>query len=384
MSSLIENLLYQSEGTGLDFKKEQYSFEKATDEQKSELLKDVIAFSNSWRQGEAYIVIGVQEVTGGRHIPVGTEDHFDDSRLQQFINSKTNRKVTFAYEVHLFEGKKIGVIRIPKQERPIYAVKNYGKVKKEVVYYRSSSSTLPANPDDIARMGRDSVQKTLPPVIDLQFADLQNRQPLGNHIEIYSLSYKEPKFSLPDYKTSKSYNVGGLTMPSYTTQLDNSDYWRDKEKYIRLTNLLKPVAFVVHNKSSAIADNLRIEIINNKNSDIKIHESLPNKTYKDEHQNIGFRIRPIGQPRSPIDIAYHGKGWTLNIDIGSVQPKSSIWLNEHFFLGATNQDKFRIEAFIYADNLPEPSKIDLDIDFIVEHKAALVMEDLKRMPPFDS
>ena len=129
MSSLIESLLYQSEGTALDFKKEQYSFEKATDEQKSELLKDVLAFSNSWRQGEAYIVIGVEEVTGGRHIPVGTEDHFDDSRLQQFINGKTNRKVKLAYEVHLFEGNKIGIIRIPKQERPIYAVKNYGKVK---------------------------------------------------------------------------------------------------------------------------------------------------------------------------------------------------------------------------------------------------------------
>ncbi|GAB4232625.1 MAG: hypothetical protein Kow0049_15620 [Stanieria sp.] len=117
MSTLIESLLYQSEGTALDFKKEQYSVQKATDEQKSELLKDILAFANSWRQNEAYIVIGVEEVVGGRRILVGTEDHFDDSRLQQFINGKTNRKVTFAYEVHRFEGKKFGVIRIPKQER---------------------------------------------------------------------------------------------------------------------------------------------------------------------------------------------------------------------------------------------------------------------------
>ena len=71
MSTLIESLLYQSEGTALDFKKEQYSFQKATDEQKSELLKDILAFANSWRQNEAYIVIGVEEVVGGRHIPVG-------------------------------------------------------------------------------------------------------------------------------------------------------------------------------------------------------------------------------------------------------------------------------------------------------------------------
>ena len=156
MSTLIESLLYQSEGTALDFKKEQYPFQKATDEQKSELLKDILAFANSWRQNEAYIVIGLEDVVGGRHIPVGTEDHFDDSRLQQFINGKTNRKVKLAYEVHLFEGKKIGVIRIPKQERPIYATKNYGKVKKEAVYYRLGSSTEIANPDDIARMGKDS------------------------------------------------------------------------------------------------------------------------------------------------------------------------------------------------------------------------------------
>ena len=123
MSALIENLLYQSEGNALDFKKKQYPFQKATDEQKSELLKDILAFSNSWRQDEAYIVIGVEEVVGSRHLPVGTEDHFDDSRLQQFINGKTNRRVKLAYEVHSFEGKKIGVIRIPKQERLIYAFK---------------------------------------------------------------------------------------------------------------------------------------------------------------------------------------------------------------------------------------------------------------------
>ena len=46
------------------------------DEQKSELLKVILAFSNSWRQDEAYIVIGVEEVVGSRHLSVGTEDHF--------------------------------------------------------------------------------------------------------------------------------------------------------------------------------------------------------------------------------------------------------------------------------------------------------------------
>ena len=40
----IESLLYEEEGNTLDFKKEQYKFSKATDEEKSELLKDILGF----------------------------------------------------------------------------------------------------------------------------------------------------------------------------------------------------------------------------------------------------------------------------------------------------------------------------------------------------
>ena len=38
---LLERLLHEAEGTSLDFKSAQYPFEHATDEEKSELLKDV-------------------------------------------------------------------------------------------------------------------------------------------------------------------------------------------------------------------------------------------------------------------------------------------------------------------------------------------------------
>ncbi|MGK7885053.1 MAG: helix-turn-helix domain-containing protein [Crocosphaera sp.] len=374
MSTLIESLLYQSESTALDFKKEQYSFQKATDEQKSELLKDILAFANSWRQDDAYIVIGVEEVVGDRHIPVGTEDHFDDSRLQQFINGKTNRKVKLAYEVHLFEGKKIGLIRIPKQERPIYATKNYGKVKKEAVYYRLGSSTQIANPDDIARMGKDFIQETVTPVIDLQFADIQNRQHLGNCIKISSIYYNKPYFFIEDYRVEQTYNVGGYSMPMPITQPVNSSYWRDKEEYIRLTNLLQPVAFVVHNKSNILAENVRIELINDFADSISILDELPSKPSTDLIRNIGFKR--IRQQKSPIDITYHGNGWTLNVNFGNIQPKSCVWLSEHFFLGSMELEKFEPEIYIYADNLSEPQKVNMSIDFTVENRPTLTIDDL--------
>ena len=55
-SKLVEDLLHEAEGTSLDFKSAQYSFEYATDKEKSELLKDILAFANSWRRTTAYIL----------------------------------------------------------------------------------------------------------------------------------------------------------------------------------------------------------------------------------------------------------------------------------------------------------------------------------------
>lgn len=116
----ITNLLYEEEGTGLDFKSEQYRFIGALDDDKSELLKDILAFANAFRRSEAYILVGVAEKPGGKVTVVGVADHLKDADLQQFVNAKTNAPVEFSYAPLQLEGKSIGVIRIPLQERPRY------------------------------------------------------------------------------------------------------------------------------------------------------------------------------------------------------------------------------------------------------------------------
>jgi hypothetical protein len=152
-SELIERLLYEEEGATLDFKREQYRFSRATDDDKSELLKDILAFANGWRREDAYILIGVEEVRGGKGIPRGVTEHLNDSDLQQFVNSKTQRPVEFAYCAVLYEGKDLAVLQIPLQERPIYLKSNFGKLRANVVYIRRGSSTAEATPDEVARMG---------------------------------------------------------------------------------------------------------------------------------------------------------------------------------------------------------------------------------------
>jgi hypothetical protein len=161
----LEALLYEDESTSLDFKRDQYLFAAATDHEKSELLKDILAFANSWRRSDAYILIGVEEIKGGRSKPVGVSAHIDDAALQQFVNAKTNRKVEFAYETAGVDGITIGVIRVPIQARPSYLTKAYGRVSADSVYIRRGSSTEILKPDEIAKMGSQTDLR--PPRLEL-------------------------------------------------------------------------------------------------------------------------------------------------------------------------------------------------------------------------
>ena len=151
-SKLLEGLLHEPEGTSLDFKSAQYPFEYANDGEKAELLKDILAFANSWRRTTAYILIGVEEVKGGRSNVFGVEKHLDDASLHQFVNGKTQRSVEFSYHVIQIEGTTIGAIKIPVQKRPTYLKRRFDGLGALEVFIRDGSSTRTATPEEIAKL----------------------------------------------------------------------------------------------------------------------------------------------------------------------------------------------------------------------------------------
>ena len=156
----LENLLRQEEGPTLDFKRDQYFFDKGSHsdkdvllKSKGELLKDILAFANTQRPTPAYILIGVEEIQGGRSRVVGVKKHLDDSRLHQFVNQKTQRRVNFSYIPFTVGGYEIGIIEIEQsQDPPIYLKKRFGKVKKGEVYVRDGSSTTIASAPEVTEM----------------------------------------------------------------------------------------------------------------------------------------------------------------------------------------------------------------------------------------
>jgi hypothetical protein len=167
-TALIESLLHQTEGSFLDFKRDQYPFDGANEDQKSELVKDILAFANAWRQTDAHILIGVEEVQGGRSVPVGVKSHLKEANVQQLVNTKVNRPIEFTYNAAIVDGVSIGIIRVPVQTRPFFLKSDFGsKLKKNVVYLRRGSATDVANPDEIAKMGYASGPSEAKPKLSL-------------------------------------------------------------------------------------------------------------------------------------------------------------------------------------------------------------------------
>ena len=228
-NGLVERLLFEEESPTLDFKKEQYRFSKASEDEKAELLKDLLGFANAWRRSEGYILIGVEEVRGGRSNVTGIPavDHLDDHSLQQFVNRLTNCPVRFHYEAFRFEGKHVGIIRIDQQTRPIYLKRPYGKLEKHQVYIRRGTSTDPTNPalpEEVALMGR--MVEPEPAELVIEFAHIEREDSLGTKIS-FDTEFCEmpPEDDIPDFAPA-GYNslLGTLENPVNRT---NPDYYRE-------------------------------------------------------------------------------------------------------------------------------------------------------------
>lgn len=197
---MLEGLLYQNESETLDFKVAQYPFDKASDEQKSELLKDILAFANAWRQSDAHILIGVEEVKGGRSIVRGTATPLLNRNLQQSVHSKTNRPVSFAYSTEKLDGKAIGVITVPLQDRPLFLKKDFGNLKANVVYISRGDTTAESDPDEVFRMGTAAVPLAGQPVLELELVEPTARDRLGTEVQLESISVElPPKEQIPVY-----------------------------------------------------------------------------------------------------------------------------------------------------------------------------------------
>lgn len=360
---LFERLLNEAEGAYLDFKRDQYPFEGASDEEKSELLKDILAFANAWRRTDAYILIGVVEIRGGRSSVIGVGKHLDDHSLQQFVNKKTQRPVEFSYLAFTFEEKQIGVIHIPVQTRPVYLTRDFAKLRKNVVYVRRGSSTDEAAPDESAKMGTNSEVDSDRTSVELQFCDTKDWSLLGTTVDRLSrtlvlLPGGQP---VPDFEPEPEWP------PRNFLNTANESYYRDLVAYFETKLLVTPIGFAVYNSGSRLARRLRMEIEGTDDTEfvLMLRTDLPNapRKYHDHFLASSLVNQVVEHKASAVTITRRGQRWSLEVEFGDLQPKARSWSDAPVYLGCRSSSAVELSAKLFADNLPDPISVPLGIKF---------------------
>ena len=356
----LEQLLHEAEGAALDFKQAQYRFNGADARTKSELLKDILSFVNSWRRETAYILIGVKEHQSGRSEVVGVTEHLDEANLQQFVNSKTQRPVRMLYYAYRTEGTAIGVIEIPVQQRPIWIRKQYGKVKSNTVYLRRGSSTSIAAPDEIAKMGEARVRQG-PLELVLEWADLEQHCSLPTPCIVRPLLFdpclNKSVFQAPKLPFGGIYirEFVGPHRPSPEEAIDFA-FWQA---------LLCPLGMVLRNQSGVMGERVRFVGSVSKSDGIHVRDWIDRPKRPSSYPVIHNPYIP-----GTLDpcVQEHGKQYSVTVDFGSIRPREEIWTTSCLLVGSASSGTVKIEGELLADNLPDPIPCTLPIQFDVARR----------------
>lgn len=390
-SKLFERLLYEEENTTLDFKKEQYRFAKATDDEKSEVLKDILGFANAWRRSEAYILIGVEDVRGGRGNVVGilATDHLSDHSLQQFVNNLTSQPVRFHYEAFGFEGKQVGIISIDEQTRPIYLKRDYGKLVREKVYVRRGSSTDPAKPASLEEIAQMRVGLGQPAAeLLVEFVHVERDDALGANISWDAEYCKMPAMeTIPDLSRPRQRHPFAMDLSAFEfdpTNRPNHNFFRELANFEFRRRLFRPIRLVVRNVGSVAASNVRVELTVPTNIGVVVVDAseLPDPPKRSADllsHSVLKDLRPAVR-RNPGEVCINknNERFWVEIDCGDLQPGRRVW-SDLFYIGKGPSGDLLLCGLVFADNLPQPKDVALTVSVKVT-KTSMTIDELCSLP----
>lgn len=364
IDELLNSLRYKSEGADIDFKRTQYRFNAGNESDKAEMLKDILAIANAWRDGPGYILLGFKDQRPHPAEVVGISETIDDAKIQQFVHGKVKPKLTFSYEEHLYEGKTIGVIGIPKQRRAFYLAHAYGKLKSNVVYVRRGSTTDEAEPPEIASMqladaGHGDMR------VDLSLC-MPDSGLLPDTIARSFLRFTE-KF--PDYQSPRlSRGPLGIDLPNLSGERDNSNFWTEYAKYLSMKERLILIRFVLHNRSAAQLSNAKLEVstepLSGQGIEVVVGNDLPEEPKKKWDPISGFRNVPdmMSRNKSLFVIDRESALPVCHVRFGSLLPGEEKRSSDMLAVLPDAPGKFRLRFRILGSELATPHESDRVIE----------------------
>jgi hypothetical protein len=373
-ATLFRQLLFEGESATLDFKQQQYPFVKASDDDKSELLKDILGFANAFRRSDAYILIGVEDVSGGQGnvLGIAAADHLQDHSLQQFVNNLTNRPVRFHYEAFGFEGKQVGIVRVEQhQPRPLFLKHDYGKLRKNEIYIRRGSSTdptKPAGPDEIALMGQSSATQTAE--LKVEFADIDRDNSLGTTIAFCAENCEmPPNESIPELR--------GRGSTWDVENAPNRDFYWQFAEYEFFKRIARPVRLVLKNTGEVAANSVRLELTTPVGAGAAVRSGRPRKPIRGGF-DYGSITRSANRALRPtpgeVSIEKNDERFLVAIEFGDIQPGRHVQ-SEVFYALRLDSGEVTLKGHVYAANLPQPEECTLLMSFTVTN-SKMSVDDL--------
>jgi Putative DNA-binding domain len=363
IDELLTALRYKSEGTDIDFKSTQYRFIGGSEDSKAEMLKDILAIANAWRDGPGYILLGFKDQRPHPAEVLGISDSIDDAQLQQFVNSKVKPKLTFRYEEHLYEGKTVGVLSIPKQKRAFYLAHPYGKLKSNIVYVRRGSSTDEAEPPEITAMamadtGRGEMR------VELSALTSNN----DNLPDTFQRSYLQFTEKFPDYESPRQ--PTGIFGPDLSASIwhDNKDFWREYAEHIRVHEGLIEMKFVLFNRSEMQLSNAKLEVLveplDGQSYQFLAGADLPDEPKSKWSPMHGIRSLPelISRQTPQLVIDDAGAVPICNVRFGSLLPSEEGRSSDTLAIILCSPGKLRMRFRILASELAAPHESERVIE----------------------
>lgn len=153
--------------------------EKFYDNDKTEFIKDVVSFANSFsNEPSRYIIFGIKE--GKNSLEETFSDQIlpvDPASLQQLIQSNVEPDITFSLYEYIYKGNNLLVLEITGfADKPYMIKKDYDrKLKQGEIYIRINSSKRKADRRHLDKMYREKGNNFNPQDIDIFFSSSNNK-----------------------------------------------------------------------------------------------------------------------------------------------------------------------------------------------------------------
>jgi hypothetical protein len=376
----LEQLRYKGESTDLDFKQAQYPFAGASDHEKSELLKDIMAMANAYRSGPGYILIGFKDLTPhpAEVVGISASDHIDDAALQQFVRSKIDPLLEFQYEERLFNGKHIAIITIHKQTRPFAPKQDFGKLKKNVALVRRGSSTDEASMSEMAKMALADAGSSKTARVDLRIETEENNS-LPAHLTRSFLNFGK----LPDYEEDNWIDMGnGFRTPMPSMQIVNRDYYREGADYHATLNRLVLVRLSLANQSDFALGEVKLELTcsapHGESIQMLRSDNLPDEPKSGDRLFTGGFRSMVEQLRETVSVDERASEPVCHAFLGTLRPGETGRAETDIALLPSGPGGYTLRVRILAKEIATPivKEHAIMIEGAVRH---LSMEDLMQL-----